>query len=210
MWYEPPTDLNSIFFSSLDKYEELIAPTGDENFDKFSKRFYRKNLAQRKQELVRTMKISATKRALLEDFKSNISDYEMRASEHNWPYQTIEERERNLSIYNFLCANLNTVTRKITLNRLTKEYFEAKNELIAIESVSQDESRKRKLSDLKMADMFYRSLERTFLNYLKAHPTAEFAKKYNLSPRTYNRDFFDSHIKEIKSLNPRRSQEPSK
>ena len=207
MWYETPTELNRIFFSSLEKYCELTRPTGDKIFDAYVKKFYRKNLSQRREELVKKMRTLAWQHSLLSNFKSNITDYELRVSEHNWGYQSEEERNKNMYIYNFLCDNLNSVTRKITMSKLVNEYKECKNEVIAIERLKENPSYKKHIENLKMADMFYSSLSRSFVNYLKAHPNTEFAKKYNLSFRNFDRQFFDTHIEDIKKLNPELNQE---
>lgn len=204
MWFETPTELDRNFFSSLDKFCDLIKPTGNKIFDTYSKSIYKKNLLQRKNELVNRMRVLATKRNLLENYKRNIVIYEQKVREHNWAYQTMEQREKYQKIYSYLCLFNNSVKRKIEMDKISKEYFNCKNEVIAIETATQDEFYKNQLKNLKLADIYYQSLSRTFVNYLKAHPNTEFAKKHNLNVKNFNRTFFENHLEEIKNLNPER------
>ena len=199
MWYEKPTELDSIFFNNVERFLELTRPTGDENFDRYVKNFYRKNLAQRRAELVKSIRSCKLKYSLLKDFQFNISDYELRVREVNWGFQTLEERERNFEIYNFLCQNSRPSTRKITMFRLEKEYKAAKGEIDAIDSVAENEEFKKHIQNLRWADKFFETISRQFINYAKAHPNAEIVKKYNL-PRNFDRYFFETHLEEIKLL----------
>ena len=192
--------LSGEFFELLKKYRSLIVKTGDKNFDEYVKNFYTKNLSQRKDELRKQIRSLNNKIYLLNNFKNKLFEYEMNVSEQNWSYQTFEEREQNFAIYRFLCKNLNVYARRKNMQKFQREIRECEEELKAIDSLDNYPERKDIISNLFIADSYYEKLEKAFRIYLTENKSSSFAKKYGKNVKSFNRKFFDSHLKEISDL----------